>query len=158
MLMQFGFVGSKVDLSLFVHTGTTSIIYILIYVDDIIITGSNVIVVKDIIQRLHKEFAIIDLDSLSFFLGIEAIRDATGLYLTQRRYIVDFLKKSKMDGAKSCSTPMSTSMTLTTTNIAAFDDPTLYRSIVSGLHYLLFTRPDIAFTVHRVSKFMHQPK
>ena len=63
-----------------------------------------------------------------------------------------------MDGAKSCSTPMSTSMTLTATDIAAFDDPTLYRSIVSGLHYLLFTRPDIAFTVHRVSKFMHQPK
>jgi hypothetical protein len=105
ILIQFGFVGSKADLSLFVHTDTSSIIYILIYVDDIIITGSNDVVVTDIIQRLHKEFAITDLGPLSFFLGIEAIRDATGLYLTQRRYISDLLTKSKMDGAKPCSTP-----------------------------------------------------
>jgi hypothetical protein len=105
VLIQFGFVGSKADLSLFVHTDTSSIIYILIYVDGIIITGSNDVVVTDIIQRLHKEFAITDLGPLSFFLGIEAIRDATGLYLTQRRYISDLLTKSKMDGAKPCSTP-----------------------------------------------------
>ena len=156
--MQFGFVGSKADFSLFVHTSNTNIIYILIYVDDIIITGSNNVVVKDIIQHLHKEFAITDLGSLSFFLGIEAIRDATGLYLTQRRYIDDLLTKSKMNGAKPCSTPMSTSVTLTTTDTATFDDPTLYRSIIGGLHYLSFTRPDIAFVVLRVRKFMHQPK
>jgi histone deacetylase 1/2 len=93
-----------------------------------------------------------------FFLGIEAIRDATGLYLTQRRYIVNLLTKSKMDGSKPCSTPMSTTVALTATDTEQFDDPTLYRSIVGDLHYLSFTRPDIAFTVHRVSKFMHQPK
>ncbi|KAL3564814.1 hypothetical protein D5086_032860 [Populus alba] len=63
-----------------------------------------------------------------------------------------------MDGAKSCSTPISTSVTLTATDTATFDDPTLYISIVGGLHYLSFTRLDIAFVVHRVSKFMHQPK
>jgi len=63
-----------------------------------------------------------------------------------------------MDGAKPCSTPMSTIVALTATDTEAFDDPTLYRNIVGGLHYLSFTRPDIAFVVHRVSKFMHQPK
>jgi histone deacetylase 1/2 len=158
VLIQFGFVGSKADLSLFVHTNTSSIIYILIYVNDIIITGSNDLVVTDIIQRLHKEFAITDLGPLSFFLGIEVIRDATGLYLTQRRYIADLLTKSKMDGAKPCSTPLSTIVALIATDTEAFDDPTLYRSIFGGLHYLSFTLPDIAFAVHRVSKFMHQPK
>jgi len=158
VLIQFGFVGSKADLSLFVHTNTSSIIYILIYVNDIIITGSNDLVVTDIIQRLHKEFAITDLGPLSFFLGIEVIHDATRLYLTQRIYIVDLLIKSKMDGAKPCSTPISTTVALTATDTEAFDDPTLYRSIFGGLHYLSFTRPDIAFAVHRVSKFMHQPK
>ncbi|KAG6752130.1 hypothetical protein POTOM_044349 [Populus tomentosa] len=91
-------------------------------------------------------------------LSIEAIRDATGLYQTQRRYIADLLTKSKMDGAKPCSTLMSTSVTLTVTDTEAFDDPTLYRSIVGGLHYLSFTRPNIAFVIHRVSKFLHQPK
>jgi len=53
---------------------------------------------------------------------------------------------------------MSTTVALTSTDTEAFDDPTLYRSIVGGLHYLSFTWPDIAFVVHRVSKFMHQPK
>ena len=158
VLLQLGFVASKADLSLFVLNDTTSILYVLIYVDDIIITGSNDVAVQDIIQHLHTEFAITDLGSLSFFLGVEALRDATGLYLTQRRYIVDLLTKSKMDGAKPCSTPMSTSVSLTATDTATFEDPTLYRSIVGGLHYLSFTRPDIAFAVHRVSKFMHQPK
>ena len=119
-MIQFGFVGSKADLSLFVHTDTSSIIYILIYVNDIIITGSNVVaaVITYIIQRLHKEFVITDLGPLSFFLGIEAISDTTGLYLTQRKYIVDLLTKSKMDGAKSCSTPISTTMALTATDTA----------------------------------------
>jgi len=158
VLIQFSFVGNKADMSLFVHTNTSSIIYILIYVDDIIITGSNDVVVTDIIQRLHKEFAITDLGPLSFFLGIKATRDATCLYLTQRRYIANVLTKSKMDGAKPCSNPLSTTVALTATDTEAFDDPTLYRSIVGGLHYLSFTRPDIAFVVHRVSKFMHQPK
>jgi histone deacetylase 1/2 len=158
VLIQFGFVASKADLPLFMHTDTFSIIFILIYVDDIIITGSNAVIVTDIIQRLYKEFVITNLGPLSFFLGIEAIRDATGLYLTQRRYIADLLTKSKMDGAKPCFTPMSTTVALTATDTEAFDDPTLYRSIVGGLHYLSFTWPDIAFAVHRVSKFMHQPK
>ena len=119
-VIQFGFVGSKADLSLFVHTDTSSIIYILIYVNDIIITGSNVVaaVITYIIQRLHKEFVITDLGPLSFFLGIEAISDTTGLYLTQRKYIVDLLTKSKMDGVKSCSTPISTTMALTATDTA----------------------------------------
>jgi len=77
VLIDFGFVGSKADLSLFVHIDTSNIIYILIYVDDIIITGSNAAIITDIIQRLHKEFSITDLGPLSFFLGIKAIRDAT---------------------------------------------------------------------------------
>jgi histone deacetylase 1/2 len=158
VLIQFGFVCSKADLSLFVHTDTSSIIYILIYVDDIIITGSNAAGITDIIQRLHKEFAISDLGLLSFFFCIEAICDVTGLYLTQRRHIVDLLTKSKMDGAKPCSTPTSTTVALTTTDTEQFDDPTLYRSIVGSLYYLSFTRLDIVFTVHCVSKFMHQPK
>jgi histone deacetylase 1/2 len=67
VLMQFGFIGSKADLSLFVHIGTFSTIYILLYVDDIIITGFNDAIITYIIQRLHKEFDITDLGPLSFF-------------------------------------------------------------------------------------------
>lgn len=63
-----------------------------------------------------------------------------------------------MHEAKPCSTPMSTSCILSKFEGTDFDNPQLYRSTVGALHYLGFTRPDIAFAVHRVSKFMHQPK
>jgi hypothetical protein len=80
-------------LSLFVYTRTSSIIYILIYIDDIIIIGSNDVTITYIIHRLQQEFVITDLGSLTFFLGVEVIHDDTGIYLTQRRYIVDLLIK-----------------------------------------------------------------
>jgi hypothetical protein len=63
-----------------------------------------------------------------------------------------------MHEAKPCSTLMSTTYRLSKFDGHDFSDPQLYRSTVGALHYLCFTRPDIAFTVHHVSKFMHQPK
>ena len=94
---------------------------------------------------------------LSFFLGIEAIRSDHGLYLSQRRYILDLLIRSKMDKAKPSVTPMSTSQPLIKSVGIPFHDPHLYQSVVGGLHYLFFTRPDLAFAVHKVSKYMQNP-
>jgi hypothetical protein len=98
-----------------------------------------------------------DIGDLIFFLGIEVIRDANGLYLSQRRYILDLLTRSQTDKAKSCLTPMSTSQSLTKSDGIPFADPHLYHNIVGGLQYLSFTRPDVAFAVHKVSKYMHNP-
>ena len=94
---------------------------------------------------------------LSFFLGIEAIRSDHGLYLSQRRYILDLLIRSKMDKAKPCVTPMLTSQSLIKFACIPFHDPHLYRSVVGGLQYLSFTQPDLAFAVHKVSKYMQNP-
>ncbi|KAL6312078.1 hypothetical protein AAG906_022071 [Vitis piasezkii] len=98
-----------------------------------------------------------DMGELSFFTGIEAIRSDHGLYLSQRHYILDLLIRSQMDKAKPCVTPMSTSQSLIKFAGIPFHDPHLYRSIVGGLQYLSFTRPDLAFAVHKVSKYMQNP-
>jgi histone deacetylase 1/2 len=156
-LKSISFLGSQADHSLFVYHHNSILIYFLIYVDDIIITGSDIGSINQVITLLQGDFAVKDMGELNYFLNNEAIRTDDGLYLSQRRYILDLLMRSKMDKAKPCLTPMSTSLPLSKFAGITFHDPSLYRSIVGGLQYLSFTRPDIAFAIHKVSKFMHNP-
>jgi histone deacetylase 1/2 len=129
----------------------------LIYIDDIIITENDISSINRVITLLQGDFAVKDMGELSFFLNIEALHNDNGLYLSQRRYILDLLMRIKMDKAKPRLTPMSTSLPLSKFAGVAFHDPSLFRSIVGGLQYLSFTRPDIAFAIHKVSEFMHNP-
>ena len=156
-LKLLGFIESKADPSLFVRHTSTDMLYLLIYVDDILLTGSSPSAITDIIHSLQTTFAVKDLGNLTYFLGVEALRCPEGMYLTQRKYIVELLHKSKMEHAKPCSSPMASTCHLTSTNGTTFADISLYRSVVGSLQYLAFTRPDLAFAVHKVSKFMHNP-
>ncbi|KAB5531523.1 hypothetical protein DKX38_018193 [Salix brachista] len=143
--------------SLFICQKPDFVIYILIYVDDILVTGSNATEIQLIISALQASFAVKDLGNLHYFLGIEALWCSNGVYLTQRKYIADLLQKTKMDHAKPCSSPMASTCRLTSTDGEPFEDVHLFRSVVGSLQYLAFTRPDLAFSVHKVSKFMHKP-
>jgi histone deacetylase 1/2 len=106
---------------------------------------------------LQTKFALKDIGELSLFLGIEAIKSINGLYLSQRHYILDLLILSNMDKAKSCLTLMSTSQSLTKSDGIPFHDPYMYLSVIKGLQYLSFTWLDVAFAVHKVSKYMYLP-
>lgn len=156
-LQALGFKESKADTSLFVLQEVNYVLYILIYVDDILITGSNTAAIQSIISALQASFAVKDLGSLHYFLGIEALWCTNGIYLTQRKYIADLLHRTKMEHAKPCTSPMASTCRLNSSEGTPFDDVHLYRSVVGSLQYLAFTRPDLAFTVHKVSKFMHNP-
>ena len=83
---------------------------------------------------------------------------ANSMYLTQRRYIADILRQAKMDLAKPCTTPMATTIKLSRSDTLSTPNTSMYRSIIGSLHYLSLTRPDIAYAVHQVSKFMHDPR
>ncbi|XP_041011342.1 uncharacterized mitochondrial protein AtMg00810-like [Juglans microcarpa x Juglans regia] len=157
-LQHMGFVGSKADNSLFTLHKTDFSIFLLIYVDDIIITGTCSAEINLVIQQLGSIFPVKDLGKLSYFLGVEVLFDGHDLYLSQRKYVANLLQRVNMHEAKPCSTPMSTTYALSKYDGTDFSNLQLYRSTVGALHYLDFTRPDIAFAVHRVSKFMHQHK
>ncbi|KAG7552793.1 Integrase catalytic core [Arabidopsis thaliana x Arabidopsis arenosa] len=156
-LLSIGFVNSLADASLFVLNKNGVRVYILVYVDDILITGNNSMEVSRIIQVLAARFSLKDLDNLSYFLGMEAHRDATGLYLTQTKYITDLLVKTNMTHCKPVSTPMCSTERLVASDGSVLDDPSEFRTIVGSLQYLLLTRPDIAFAVNRLSQYMHCP-
>ncbi|XP_026398815.1 uncharacterized protein LOC113294645 [Papaver somniferum] len=132
-------------------------IYLLVYVDDIIVTGSNTTGITSILTRLQHEFAIKDLGSLSYFLGIKETRTSSGLFLSQQRYAHDLLIRAKMDGVKPIQTPLSTSGDISFDRSTLLSDATEYRSIVGALQYLTFTRPDLAYVVNKVCQFMHAP-
>ena len=88
---RLGFVASKSDVSLFIYHHGHQLAYILLYVDDIVITASTSALLQHLTQQLHSEFAMTDLGDLSFFLGISVTRDANGLVLSQRQYALDLL-------------------------------------------------------------------
>lgn len=106
---------------------------VLVYVDDMILTGSKSSLISALTRHLQARFAVKDLGTLTFFLGVEVARCREGLLLSQHKYIVELLRRHHMDGAKSVSTPMATSPSL---NISGSIDPSEYRSAIGGLQYL----------------------
>jgi len=148
---------SATNNSLFIYASNSVLCYCLVYVDDIIITGSVSTFVADTINKLSHTFSVKDMGHLHFFLSIEAIPTAKGLFLSQHKYIRDLLSKTSMDMAKDIHTPMSTSTPLILTNGSAPPNSTEYRRVIGALQYLGLTRPDIAFAVNRLSQFMHKP-
>ena len=142
---------------MFLYHSSSDCVIVLVYVDDILVTGSFSSLIDKLLCFLHSEFALKDLGSLHYFLGIEALRTKSGLHLRQTRYITDLLHRVSMLDCKPLATPMATGPTLSLYHGTSLDNVTLYRSIVGALQYCTITRPDISFAVNKVCQFMHQP-
>ena len=107
-LLSLGFVEAKSDTSLFVYRRGTDTIYLLLYVDDIVLTASSLAILQRTIQALQQEFSMTDLGELHHFLGMHVQRCGSGLLLSQRQYMVDILDRAGMAECKPCSTPVDT--------------------------------------------------
>ncbi|KAI5321879.1 hypothetical protein L3X38_030951 [Prunus dulcis] len=149
-LPSLGFENTYSDSSLFVKHFGHEIVVLLLYVDDIIITGSASGAITQVISALTIEFDIKDLGLLHYFLGIQITKTATGLFLSQTKYVVDLLVKFEMFETKPCDTPYLPYNRLLKEDGEPYSNPKLNRSIVGALQYLTFTRLDIAFSVHQV--------
>ncbi|WZZ30847.1 hypothetical protein YC2023_014248 [Brassica napus] len=132
-LLTIGFINSTADASLFVHTHGHIVTYVLVYVDDILVTGSDPAVVQQVLQSFAERFSINDPVDLHYFLGIEAVRTPQGLHLMQRKYVNDLLGKQSMVDAKPVSTPLPTSPKLTLAGGTLLNDAAPYRSLVGSL-------------------------
>ncbi|KAK1629341.1 hypothetical protein QYE76_003656 [Lolium multiflorum] len=137
----------------------TIVIYVLIYVDDIIVTSSSDKAIGALLRDLRDDFALKDLGPLHFFLGIEVKQTYNGLRLTQEKYAADILTKVGMIQCAPSPTPLCSSepLSLVQGNPLGPDDSTRYRSIVGVLQYLTLTGPDISFSVNKVCQFLHAP-
>lgn len=156
VLLQQGFQQSKADVSLFTQHNSHGTTLVLIYVDDILVTGSNTSYITGLISLLSTHFAMKDLGNLSYFLGIEVVSHQDSLILSQTKYDVDLLLKAGMHDCKPTFSPSSVKPSSVDSDVP-FEDPSWYRTVVGSLQYLTLTRPEIAFAVNVACQHMHAP-
>ena len=125
--------------------------------DDIIVTSNSASQVADLITAISQVFQLKDLGSLSYFLRIHISHTKYGISLTQSKNAFNVLHWFNMENSKIVKTPSCSSSHLVPHSSILFSDPTVYRSMVGALQYLTFTRPNLAFNVHKLCQFMSKP-
>jgi hypothetical protein len=134
-LKQLGFCSSKADTSLFIYDKHGVTMFLLMYVDDIIMTSSSPTTVDALLKDLRSDFARKDIGNLHYFLGIQVMKKDGSLVLSQEKYAYDLLGKVGMCNCKPVATPLSTSERLSIEEGTQLgdEDITKYRSIVRAL-------------------------
>lgn len=133
-------------------------VFLLVYVDDIIITSNDNGLITKLQKMLHSTFQMKDLGHLTYFLGLEIHSRDHGLFLNQHKYIQDLIELAGLKDATAVDTSMEVNVKYRKDEGKLLPDPFLYRQLVGSLIYLTITRPDISYAVHIVSKFMHSPR
>ena len=157
-ISQHGFSGSSFDTSLFLRRSDHGTTILLLYVDEMIITGDDMQGIQDLKLFLGSQFEMKDLGPLNYFLGIEVSSSADGYYLTQAKYTSDLISRANITDSKIVDTPIEYNCRLNSHDGESLSDATLYRQLVGSLIYLTVTRPDISYAVHIVNQFMAAPR
>ena len=157
-MIKHGYKQSLSDHTLFTKRRGDKITCLIIYVDDMIITGDDTEEINNLKINLFKEFDMKDLGPLKYFLGIEVLRSRHGIFLRQRKYVLDLLAETGLLDCKPADTPMMPNHGLKIVEGAESTDQEKYQRLVGKLLYLSHTRPDIAYAVGVISQFMHRPQ
>eukprot|EP00253_Pinus_taeda_P014817 PITA_14817 len=145
------------DATLFVKKVGKTVVYLAVYVDDLLMTGNNESYIASIKKELGKSFEMIYLGYVHYYLGIEVTQHPKSIFLSQNKYIGDLLNIFGMTECNPLTTPMEQNLKLTSIEGKEFQDATKYRQLVGCLNYLTTTRPDISFDVGILSRFMQKP-
>ncbi|GMI75147.1 cysteine-rich RLK (RECEPTOR-like protein kinase) 8 [Hibiscus trionum] len=153
------YIQGQADHTLFYkHTDNGKCCILIVYVDDIILTGDDSIEIERLKEFLSLEFQLKDLGNLRYFLGMEVARSKAGISISQRKYVLDLLSEVGLLGCKPAETPMEPNLKLGTDKDGEEVDRGRYQRLVGKLIYLSHTRPDITFGVSVISQFMHAPR
>jgi hypothetical protein len=152
------FIEAKSDTSLFIFHRGLDTVYLLLYVDDIIMTASSTELLRRTISALQREFAMKDLMPLHHFLSIIVECRPDGLFLHQRTYTLDILKRAVIANCKPCTTLVDLQAKLAGDPEPLVENASQFWNIAGALQYLTFTRPNIVYTVQQISLHMHDPR
>lgn len=147
-LLTLGLVQSKADYSLFTKGSGSSFVALLVYVDDIIISGASSPLLDELKLKLNQCFRLKDLGLLKYFMGIKLSRSSRGIFLSQRHYTLSLLDDVGLLGCKVASVPLYPLLKLSISDSDPLHDPSIYCKLVGKLLYLTITRPDITFAVN----------
>jgi len=143
VLLQRGYQHSENDYSLFYIKEPDSIVFLAVYVDDILLTGNDEEEIFSLKAFLDTTFKIKDLGFAHFILAIEILQTDQGLLLTQRKFTLDLLKEFNCLQYSIVICPLDYNVKLHPNEGILLQDPSLYRRLVGKLNFLTHTRPDI---------------
>ena len=139
---------SHYDSALFLRRTNKGTILLLLYVDDMIITGDDLNSIQELKDFLSQQFEMKDLGHLSYFLGLQITHSIDGPYITQAKYASELLSRAGLTDSKIVDTPIELNAHLTPLGGKPLSNPSLYRNLVGSLVYLTVTRPNISYAVH----------
>lgn len=142
-----------IEHGVYIRRSRSELLILYLYVDDLLITGSCK-EIEDFKGDLGKEFKTYDLGNISYFLGIEFYKSSRGLMMHQRRYASEILKRFEMEDCNATSTPTEPRLQLSKDSDENDVVPTEYKILIGSLRYLFRTRPDLAYIVGMMSRFM----
>jgi hypothetical protein len=131
------------------------IIIVSIYVDDLIFTGNDEVMLSDFKNSMLREFDMTDLGKMRFFLGIEVLQKSDGIYICQRKYALEVLRRFGMMESNSVGSPIVPGFKISRNEDENTVDETYYKQLVGSLMYLTATRPDMMFVL--ISRYMTRP-
>ncbi|RVW45622.1 Retrovirus-related Pol polyprotein from transposon RE1 [Vitis vinifera] len=156
VIKHYGYTQSQANHTMFYkHANEGKVVILIVYVDDIVLTRDDCNELEKLKEKLAEEFEIKDLKALKYFLGMEFARSKEGVFVNQRKYVLDLLDETGMLGCKPVETPIELNVKLQPTKAKNVKDRDRYQRLVGRLIYLSHTRPDIVFSMSMVSQFMH---
>ena len=158
VVQEFGMIRSAADHSVFYHHSSTGkCIYLIVYVDDIVITGNDQDGIQILKQHLFSHFQTKDLGKLKYFLSIEIAQSNSGVVIFQIKYTLDILTDTGMLDCKPVDTPMDPNVKLVPSQGELLRDSERYRRLIGKLNYLTITWPNISFLVSIIGQFLQSP-
>jgi hypothetical protein len=143
--------------TLFVKQDGEKILIVSLYVDDLIYTGNDLDMFENFKNSMKKKFAMTDLGKMRYFLGVEVSQGDHGIFISQQKYIKEILSRFGMEVCNMVCSPIVPGNRLTKDESGKSVDSTKYKQIVGCLMYLLATRPDLAFSVCLIARYMERP-
>eukprot|EP00253_Pinus_taeda_P034810 PITA_34810 len=156
-ILSQNFERCKSDPNVYMLRTHDSILILVLYVDDLLITSNFASTIAAVKRTLHDRFLVMDMGPLHFFLGLEISQDATGIKLSQAKYARDLLERFHMTNCKPAPTPFLSGVRLEDGGDTPLVDSTLYRQLVGSLLYLTHSRPYLSYAVGAVSRYMQEP-
>jgi hypothetical protein len=132
---------------LFIRQQGTHKLIAQIYVDDIIFGATLDSLAHEFSEEMKQEFEMSMIGELNYFLGLQVKQTAESIFISHSKYAKDLVKRFGLDGKSRAHTPMSTSVKISSDLAGKSVDPSLYRSMIGSLLYLIASRPDVAFSV-----------
>jgi hypothetical protein len=158
MLLSLVFQRTLSEHAIYIRQNDNMQLVVGVYIDDLIITGSDRDTIRSFKEEMAATFKMSDLGLLHYYLGIEVKQSTSGISLSQCAYALKILERSGMTGCNLCHIPMEARLKLSKQSTQPLVDATIYRRIVGSLRYLVNTHADLAFTVGYMSHFLEEPR